>query len=223
MTPSTCWLTLVSELVKCLSRFNPFCCSGLCLPYSFEPSAFWPKKAQNITAIFIKCHLLRLHPLLQLVKMLLNPDSVIPCISYLSELVVSPRLDNRPPLSSSNSMINCTKGPSQGQSHWQASKLRLLCGSDFMQLFEYPLSHIKILPWLSLICEDILTPALPSSLTLSDPLILALIALPARLALFLSCIGAELPSISELLWFQSLYLNYSSLRYLQLTLILFRS
>ena len=55
--------------------------------------------------------------LLQLVKMLLNPDSVIPCISYLSELLVSPRLDNRPSLSSSNSMINLLRGPSQGKSH----------------------------------------------------------------------------------------------------------
>lgn len=49
--------------------------------------------------------------------MLLNPDSVIPCTSYLPELVVSHRFDNRPSLSSSESMIKILRGPSQGKSN----------------------------------------------------------------------------------------------------------
>lgn len=146
-----------------------------------SPLLFWTicflTQAQNIAFIFIKCHLPRLHPLLQLVKMLLNPDSVIPCISYLSELVVSPRLDNRPSLSSSNSMINLLRGPSQGKSH--AGKPPS-CGCSVDLNSSNPLNihsaTLKFHPWLSLICEDIVTLALPSSLTLSDPSVSALIA-----------------------------------------------
>lgn len=47
--------------------------------------------------------------------MLLNPDPVIPCISYLPALVVSHRFDNRPSLSSAKSRIKRLR-PRQGKS-----------------------------------------------------------------------------------------------------------
>lgn len=103
-------------------------------------------QAQDITFVFKKCHLLRFNLLFQPVKMLLNPDSVIPCISYLPELVVSHRFDNRPSLSSSKSMIKILKGPSQGKSIAAGSPPSWGCCVylNFFQPAENLLNHINI-------------------------------------------------------------------------------
>lgn len=127
-------------------------------------------QAQDITFIFMKCHLLRLNLLFQPVKMLLNPDSVIPCISYLPALVVSHRFDNKPSLSSSKSMIKMLRGLSQGkraQSCWQASRWWMLCAFELHSSnWKSTILYVKMF-WIW---------SLPSSSLLSGPFFLALVA-----------------------------------------------
>lgn len=78
--------------------------------------------------------------------MLLNPDSVIPCISYLPEHVVSHRFDNRPSLSSSKSRIKILRGPSQGKSNGAGHLPSWECCVylNFLQPAESLLNHINI-------------------------------------------------------------------------------
>lgn len=122
---------------KYQEHLNPSDCLA-CPPFH----SFGPHASRPLCQIFIKCHLLKISPLLQAFRMCLHPDSVIPYVSYVFDLVVSHIFDNMPSLSSSKSMIKMLIGPHEGKHcYGQHTKLSMLSTPEFHSTywkFAYP-------------------------------------------------------------------------------------